>query len=168
MTEKQCGNDTRPRSLDNDALDGLALLVAVNSNQPPKEDDPMPALSDSNYAAVTRFRRPHSAAPPVWLDDPAWRSQRLEDDEVDVTRFESVVAPLLEEGELDADAIVVTPSGNSASAANTAAERRRREERWNDIGLDQLLPNNEPNFPNTSGMSNRSRNDNSTGGSAQQ
>lgn len=28
------------------------------------------------------------------------------------------MAPLLEEGELDADAIVVSPTGNSASAAN--------------------------------------------------
>ena len=106
----------------------------------------MPRLSDRNYAAVTRFRRPYSTRPPVWLDDPSWRSQRLEDDEVDVQRFESAVAPLLEEGELDADAIVVTPAGNSSVAANHAAERRRREERWNDIGLDQLLIPNEANI----------------------
>mmetsp|Transcript_8514 Transcript_8514/g.11236 ORF Transcript_8514/g.11236 Transcript_8514/m.11236 type:complete len:130 (+) Transcript_8514:129-518(+) len=126
----------------------------------------MTRLSDSNYAAVTRFRRPCSASPPVWLDDPAWRSQRLEDDEVDVQRFESVVAPLLEEGELDADAIVVTPAGNSASAANNAAERRRREERWNDIGLDQLLlpheMNHQTNSSSGGGSNNRSRNDTST------
>ncbi|KAL7572537.1 hypothetical protein ACA910_000360 [Epithemia clementina (nom. ined.)] len=115
----------------------------------------MPRLSDRNYAAVTRFRRPYSTRPPVWLDDPTWRSQRLEDDEVDVQRFESAVAPLLEEGELDADAIVVTPAGNSSVAANHAAERRRREERWNDIGLDQLLmPHEINNSHSTSSSSN--------------
>ena len=130
----------------------------------------MSRMSDRNFAAVTRFRRPYSSRPPVWLDDPSWRGQQLEDDEVDVRRFESAVAPLLEEGELDADAIVVTPAGNSSVAANQAAERRRREERWNDIGLDQLLmPNELNNANNTSASSNnastsnegpnRSRND---------
>ena len=99
--------------------------------------------SDRNYIAVTRWRRPYSTAPPVWLDDDAWRTTptlpEADDNLVDVQRYESAVAPLLEEGELDADAIVVTPSGNSSAAANHAVERRRREERWTDIGLEQLL-----------------------------
>ena len=103
----------------------------------------MPSASDSNYIAVTRWRRPHSTIPPVFLDDSSWRSSPTlppeSDDLVDVAKYESAVAPLLEEGELDADAIVVTPSGNSSAAANHAVERRRREERWTDIGLEQLL-----------------------------
>lgn len=77
--------------------------------------------SDSNYAAVTRHMRPFSTAarPPVLeLVDDDWAADRLSDDEVEVGRHEAAVAPLLEEGELDADAIVVSPTGNSASAAN--------------------------------------------------
>ena len=103
----------------------------------------MPSHSDSKYIAVTRLRRPFATTPPVWLDDDEWRTTATlppeSDDLVDVQKYESAVAPLLEEGELDADAIVVTPSGNSSSAANHAVERRRREERWTDIGLEQLL-----------------------------
>ena len=128
----------------------------------------MPSASDSNYIAVTRWRRPYSTTPPVWLDDDAWRTSPTlpaeNDDLVDVAKYESAVAPLLEEGELDADAIVVTPSGNSSAAANHAVERRRREERWTDIGLEQLLQqqghaavgatrnarNNNPSTPNPS------------------
>lgn len=97
--------------------------------------------SDSNYVATTRHRRPYSTSgrPPVLeIVDDAWAADKLSDDEVDVARHEAAVAPLLEEGELDADAIVVSPTGNSASAANNAAERRRREEGWTDLGLDQL------------------------------
>jgi hypothetical protein len=81
----------------------------------------MPA-SDSNYASVTRHtRRPLSkASRPVVLEvvDEAWAADKLSDDEVEIARHEAAVAPLLEEGELDADAIVVSPTGNSASAAN--------------------------------------------------
>lgn len=98
--------------------------------------------SDSNYAAVTKHRRMLSnkaGRPPVLeIVDDEWAADKLSDDEVEVGRHEAAVAPLLEEGELDADAIVVSPTGNSASAANSAAERRRREEGWNDLGLDQL------------------------------
>jgi hypothetical protein len=83
--------------------------------------------SDSNYAAVTRHRRPFSTAsasiagrPPVLeIVDDDWAADRLSDDEVEVGRHEAAVAPLLEEGELDVDAIVVSPTGNSASAANS-------------------------------------------------
>lgn len=132
--------------------------------------------SDSNYAAVTRHRRalnPKAARPPVLeLVDAQWAADKLSDDEVDVGRHEADAGGF-EEGELDADAIVVSPAGNSSSMANSgecgsalvnirerfrrvkacfthtqllcvstfytsAAERRRREEGWNDLGLDQL------------------------------
>ena len=87
--------------------------------------------SDSNYVAVTRHRRPFStcsksnlgeggARPPVLeIVDDEWAADKLSDDEVEVGKHEAAVAPLLEEGELDADAIVVSPTGNSASAANS-------------------------------------------------
>ena len=85
--------------------------------------------SDSNYAAVTCHRRPFSSSgrPPILLDmtnkdaDLDWATDRLSDDEVEVARHVAAVAPLLEEGELDADAVVVSPTGNSASAANSGA-----------------------------------------------
>lgn len=131
----------------------------------------MPQASDSNYAAVTRHRRPFvtsSYARAAFLiegecldgisalDNPipthgftpeegacsflsnAWTSDQLEDDDIPVARHESVVAPLLEEGELDADAIVVSPTGNSSVAANNATERRRRDEGWADLGLERF------------------------------
>ena len=99
--------------------------------------------SDSNYSSVARYTRHPKAARPVALHvvDEQWASDTLSDNEVEIARHEAAVAPLLEEGELDADAIVVSPTGNSASAANTAAERRRREEGWNDLGLDQIDAN---------------------------
>ncbi len=78
--------------------------------------------SDSNYAAVTRHRRPlnaKSGRPPVLeLVDDDWAADKLSDDEVDVGRHEADAGGF-EEGELDADAIVVSPAGNSASAANS-------------------------------------------------
>jgi hypothetical protein len=70
--------------------------------------------------------------------DDEWACEKLPDDDIQVSRHEAAVAPLLEEGELDADAIVVSPTGNSSIAANNASERRRREEGWTDLGLDQL------------------------------
>lgn len=87
--------------------------------------------SDSSYVAVTRHRRSFSASsksnlggggsrPPVLeIVDDDWAADKLSDDEVDVEKHEAAIAPLLEEGELDADAIVVSPTGNSASAANS-------------------------------------------------
>ena len=78
--------------------------------------------SDSNYAAVKRHCRPlgSRSGRPAALDivDDKWASDKLSDDEVDVARFE-VDAGGFEEGELDADAIVVSPAANSASNANT-------------------------------------------------
>jgi len=102
----------------------------------------MPRASDSNYAAVTRHRRPYSTAgrpPCLEIVDDAWASDKLEKDGVEVSQFEAAVAPLLEEGELDADAIVVSPTGNSSAVASSASERQRREEGWNDLALDQLI-----------------------------
>ncbi|CAB9517346.1 expressed unknown protein [Seminavis robusta] len=99
----------------------------------------MPEASDSNYAAATRLRRPFSTAgrpPALEVVDDEWAADKLSDDEVEVGRHEAAVAPLLEEGELDADAIV-SPAGNSSSAV-TAAERRRREEGWSDLSLESL------------------------------
>lgn len=107
--------------------------------------------SDSSYSSVTRYtRRPFTSKSKssagavqvaLHIVDEAWVADTLSDDEVEIARHEAAVAPLLEEGELDADAIVVSPTGNSASAANNAAERRRREEGWNDLGLDQIDAN---------------------------
>jgi hypothetical protein len=97
--------------------------------------------SDSNYTAVTRHRRPFSKTgrPAALVDlDETWARDSLEDDLMEISEYEAAVAPLLEEGELDADAIVVSPTGNSSAAANNASERRRREEGWNDLGLDQV------------------------------
>jgi hypothetical protein len=78
--------------------------------------------SDSNYSSVARYtHQPLSkAVRPVALHvvDESWACDKLSDDEVEIARHEAAVAPLLEEGELDADAIVVSPTGNSASAAN--------------------------------------------------
>lgn len=102
----------------------------------------MPRGSDSSYVAVTRHRRPFSTAgrpPALELVDDEWAEDTLADDTVEIADYEAAVAPLLEEGELDADAIVVSPTGNSSAAANSASDRRRREEGWNDLGLDQLL-----------------------------
>ena len=75
--------------------------------------------SDSNYSVVKRHQM-KSSVRPIVLDkvDDKWASDTLSDDEVEVTVHEAAVAPLLEEGELDADAIVVSPTGNSASLAN--------------------------------------------------
>ena len=80
--------------------------------------------------AVTHHRRPFSTSsnsnliggsrPPVLeIVDDDWAADKLSDDEVEVGKHEAAIAPLLEEGELDADAIVVSPTGNSASAANS-------------------------------------------------
>ena len=51
--------------------------------------------------------------------DEGWAKETLSDDEVDVAEHEAAVAPLMEEGELDSDAIVVSPTGNSSSTANS-------------------------------------------------
>ena len=102
----------------------------------------MPFQSDSNYFAVARTRRqPVKPGRPVCIVDVVdddWIKDVLPNDDVDVSRHELLVAPLLEEGELDNDAMVVSPAGNSSATAVGARERRRREEGWNDMGLEQL------------------------------
>jgi hypothetical protein len=60
--------------------------------------------------------------------DDDWAADTLSDDEIEVGRHEAAVAPLLEEGELDADAIVVSPTGNSASAANNGKKSNSFQE----------------------------------------
>ena len=108
--------------------------------------------SDSNYSSVARYtRQPLSkAARPVALHvvDESWAADKLSDDEVEITRHEAAVAPLLEEGELDADAIVVSSTGNSASAANNGKSTihnllRRNityfEDSWMDRKSDRCL-----------------------------
>lgn len=104
--------------------------------------------SDGSYV---RYRRPFSTAGrPCNIDvvDDEWASDKLVDDNLEISRHEAAVAPLMEEGELDADAIVVSPTGNSSSAASNASERRRREEGWNDLALDQIDNNNSGNNMN--------------------
>jgi hypothetical protein len=62
---------------------------------------------------------PKAARPPVLeLVDQEWAADKLSDDEVEVGRHEADAGGF-EEGELDADAIVVSPAGNSSSAANS-------------------------------------------------
>jgi len=62
---------------------------------------------------------PKASRPPVLeLVDQAWAADKLSDDEVEVGRHEADAGGF-EEGELDADAIVVSPAGNSSSAANS-------------------------------------------------
>lgn len=102
----------------------------------------MPQASDSSYTAVSRHRRPFSTEgrpPALEIVDDNWATERLGDDDVEVSHHEAAVAPLLEEGELDADAIVVSPTGSSSATANNASERRRREEGWTELGLDQFM-----------------------------
>ena len=76
--------------------------------------------SDSSYAAATRHRRPltsKAGRPPVLeLVDDQWAADKLSDDEVEVGKHEADAGGF-EEGELDADSLV-SPTGNSASAAN--------------------------------------------------
>lgn len=92
-------------------------------------------MSDSSYAALTRHRRPLSTAgrpPALDVIDDIWASDTLSDDEIDVERHEAVIAPMLEEGDLDVDAVVV-----SVSTGQSAADRKRKEEgRWNDLAMD--------------------------------
>jgi hypothetical protein len=68
------------------------------------------------------------------LVDDDFAADKLSDDEIDTTRHE---VPLMEDGEMDVDSAAVS-TGTSVAASNNAAERRRREQGWNDLGLDQL------------------------------
>lgn len=95
------------------------------------------AMSDSSYIAVTNHRKPFdtSGRPPVLeLIDDDWASDVLEEEDLPTKQYE---VPLMEDDDLDGEQAVVT-TGTSSSAVTNLAERRRREEGWNDLGLDQL------------------------------
>eukprot|EP01083_Nonionella_stella_P160631 525327_1 len=94
-------------------------------------------MSDSNYIAATRHRKPNSTSgrpPCLKIVDDEWAADRLSDDEVDCHQHEAAIQPLL--GDIDVDAIVVS-TGHTDSAQNDS-DRRKREDRWNDLGLDRF------------------------------
>lgn len=123
-----------------------ATAILPTNNKPSTHHHYSSMNSDSSYTAVSRFtRRPFSkgAATHITLDttfmvdgdgDDNWAADTLSDDEVETSRPEAIVAPLLEEGEMDQDAIVVSPTGNSALAANNGT--------WFVICLYMLLTSN--------------------------
>ena len=83
----------------------------------------MPQASDSNYAAVTRHRKPWTTSGrlDIIIDDD-WAKDKLVNDDV-----------LLDEPPMEEEADTVVVSRPSQE------DRRRREEGWNDLGLDQIL-----------------------------
>mmetsp|Transcript_16875 Transcript_16875/g.25529 ORF Transcript_16875/g.25529 Transcript_16875/m.25529 type:complete len:116 (+) Transcript_16875:51-398(+) len=94
-------------------------------------------MSDSSYIAVTNHRRPFdtSGRPPVLeLIDDEWAADVLEEEDLPTKAYE---IPLFEEDDLDGEPAVVT-TGTSSSAVTNLEERRKRDEGWNDLGLDQL------------------------------
>ena len=119
-------------------------------------------MSDSSYTARIRHRQSlqSTAGRPPQLDiiDDAWASATLSDDDIDVERHEVAVASMLdEEGDLDGDAAFVS-TAHSGSAADGAAERRRKEEgRWNDLALDQFDTSASNSAGTGSGQGNQSR-----------
>jgi Apc13p protein len=105
-------------------------------------------MSDSSYIAVTNHRKPFdtSGRPPVLeLIDDDWAADVLEEEDLPTKPYE---VPLMEDDDLDGEQAVVT-TGTSSSAVTNLAERRRREEGWNDLGLDQLDQRQEGGTVNT-------------------
>jgi Apc13p protein. len=95
-------------------------------------------MSDSNYVAATRHRKPASLAgrlPSLEIVDDEWAADHLSDDEVDCRQQEASVQPLL--GDIDVDTVVVS-TGHSDSAQNDSDRRRRQDARWNDLALDRF------------------------------
>jgi len=96
-------------------------------------------MSDSSYAAVTRHRRPYSTSgrpPELERIDDAWAAESLSDDEIDVHRHELAIAPLLDDNDLDIDAVVIS-NGQMGPAFTSAFERRRRDgTKWTDLAMD--------------------------------
>lgn len=93
-------------------------------------------MSDSNYTAATRHRKPNSTAgrpPSLKIVDDEWAADHLSDDEVDCHQHEASIQPLL--GDIDVDAIVVS-TGHTESTQNDAD--RKKTDRWNDLGLDRF------------------------------
>mmetsp|Transcript_30826 Transcript_30826/g.45597 ORF Transcript_30826/g.45597 Transcript_30826/m.45597 type:complete len:116 (-) Transcript_30826:233-580(-) len=94
-------------------------------------------MSDSSYIAVTNHRRPFdiSGRPPVLeLIDDEWAADVLEEEDLPTKAYE---IPLFEDDDLDGEPAVVA-TGTSSSAVTNLEDRRRRDEGWNDLGLDQL------------------------------
>lgn len=98
----------------------------------------MPQASDSSYAAVTRHRRPFSVAarPPIFHRDKTWTTE-LDSDDLLLQHHEESITE-----EEDPDA--VAPAGTSSAAASSNQARLRREQGWNDLGLDTLLDSELP------------------------
>lgn len=106
-------------------------------------------MSDSTYASRIRHRGRYlqsTAGRPPSLDviDDAWAAATLSDDDIDVERHEVALASMLldeEDDLLDSDAACAfSAAPHSGSAADVAAERRRKEEgRWNDLGMADFL-----------------------------
>ena len=114
---------------------GQTLSLQTSFQQ--RNNATLQTMSDSSYIAVTRHRRPFSTAgrpPALELVDDDFAADKLSDDEIDTSRHE---VPLMDDGEMDASTAVVS-TGTSVTATNKATERRRREQGWNDLGLDQL------------------------------
>jgi hypothetical protein len=156
-----------------------------------KQSNPMPHLSDSNYAAVTRHRRPFTVTgrPSFWdsTEDhlkgedtvAGGGGDGLGDDDIVLggAALQSgsggagggddgsgiPLQLLLLDDDADASSSAVTP--NSAAAANAAAERRRREEGWNDLALDVLL--NHGTFTSISQTQNNARSSSSSSATSQ-
>ena len=118
-------------------------------------------MSDSNYALTTRHRKPYSTSgrpPTLEIVDDEWAAHTLSDDDLDLEQQEAVLAPFLDEGDLDVDAIVVstvhsgsagpssgggaaaTSGGGGGGAGSDRGNRFRRDGfgRWADLGLDYL------------------------------
>ena len=94
----------------------------------------MPQASDSSYAAVTRHRVPFSIAarPPIFhRDDHKTWTNALESDDLLLQHHDESITE-----EEDPDA--VAPAGTSSAAASSNQARLRREEGWNDLGLDTV------------------------------
>jgi hypothetical protein len=95
-------------------------------------------MSDSNYAAATRHRKPDSLTgrlPSLEIVDDEWAADHLSDDEVDCHQHEASIQPLI--GDIDVDAVVVS-TGHSDSVQSDSERKRRQDVRWNDLGLDRL------------------------------
>mmetsp|Transcript_16174 Transcript_16174/g.30567 ORF Transcript_16174/g.30567 Transcript_16174/m.30567 type:complete len:117 (-) Transcript_16174:140-490(-) len=95
-------------------------------------------MSDSNYVAATRHRKPTSLAgrlPSLEIVDDEWAADHLSDDEVDCRQQEASIQPLL--GDIDVDTVVVS-TGHSDTVQNDSDRRRRQDTRWNDLALDRF------------------------------
>lgn len=94
-------------------------------------------MSDSSFTYVARHRIPNSTAgrpPSLDIVDDDWAADTLSDDEIDCSRQEAVIAPML--GSLDVSDAVAENVGNST--ANPTEKRRRGDNNWNDLALNRF------------------------------